>query len=430
MIEQFFQIGENWIDKEEYLFQLIDAIVFLCFMVCVLYLFVFAVYSKRKSTYKYPTTMKKYRFAALFPAYGEDEVIIDSVKSFLQQDYPRELYDIIVIANQMRQETLDRLKSLSVKIIKMENPQSTKIEALKAAIRYIEEGKTKYDNVIILDADNIVKNNYIEKINDAIYAGCSAIQTHRVAKNRDSSIAVLDAVSEEINNSIFRKGHTRLGFSSALSGSGMAFEYGLFKNIIQGCNDIGEDKYMERKLLLQNIYIEYLEDVYTYDEKVRGKKDFYNQRQRWLATQFHNLLSGILQIPGALIKGNWDYCDKLFQWMMPPRVLLLGFITLIAAILPINDQNSFHTLHPLSLYALPPQRLTYAYYFTPPEYCIASSKTKRAAVLHRTTALFCTLRKSAAAKSLVFTLFPRHTPTSYLQPLRRRYLHRCCSFPR
>ena len=48
-----------------------------------------AVYSKRKSTYKYPTTMKKYRFAALFPAYGEDEVIIDSVKSFLQQDYPR-----------------------------------------------------------------------------------------------------------------------------------------------------------------------------------------------------------------------------------------------------------------------------------------------------------------------------------------------------
>ena len=116
MIEQFFQIGENWIDKEEYLFQLIDAIVFLCFMVCVLYLFVFAVYSKRKSTYKYPTTMKKYRFAALFPAYGEDEVIIDSVKSFLQQDYPRELYDIIVIANQMRQETLDRLKSLSVKM--------------------------------------------------------------------------------------------------------------------------------------------------------------------------------------------------------------------------------------------------------------------------------------------------------------------------
>ena len=48
-------------------------------------------------------------------------------------------------------------------------------------------------------------------------------------RTKDTNTAVLDAVSEEINNSIFRKGHTRLGFSSGLSGSGMAFEYDLFK---------------------------------------------------------------------------------------------------------------------------------------------------------------------------------------------------------
>lgn len=77
----------------------------------------------------------------------------------------------------------------------------------------------------------------------------------------------------------------------------MAFEYDLFKETIEGYSGIGEDKYMERVLLFQNIYIEYLEDVYTYDEKVRGKKDFYNQRQRWLTTQFSNLFSGILKCP-------------------------------------------------------------------------------------------------------------------------------------
>ena len=194
-----------------------------------------------------------------------------------------------------------------------------------------------YDNIIILDADNVVENDYINKINDAFYAGCSVIQTHRVAKNRDTNTAVLDAVSEEINNSIFRKGHTRLGFSSALSGSGMAFEYDIFKELIQGIDDTGEDKYMERKLLLRNIYIEYLQDVYTYDEKVRKNKDFYNQRRRWLATQTNNLFMGLSQLPSALFKGYWDYCDKLFQWMMPPRVLLLGFITLFACFLTMID---------------------------------------------------------------------------------------------
>lgn len=337
MIEQFFQSGEYLIAKEEYLYQLGDAILFLCFLIFVLYLFIFAVYSRQRPLYTYPTAKKKYSFVVLYPAYQEDEVILDSVNHFLMQEYPRHLYDIIVISNQMKPSTIELLKEMSANVIEMDSPRSTKIEALKFAIKHIDQENLHYDNVVVLDADNIVKPSYLEKINDALYAGCSVLQTHRIAKNRDNSIAILDSISEEINNSIFRKGHTRLGFSSALSGSGMAFEYDLFKEIIRGCNDIGEDKYMERKLLLQNIYIEYLEEVYTYDEKVRGKKDFYNQRQRWLTTQFSNLFSGIFKIPGAILKGNWDYCDKLFQWMMPPRILLLGFITLIALILSVLD---------------------------------------------------------------------------------------------
>lgn len=68
MIEQFFQIGENWIDKEQYAFQLGDAILFLCFLIFVLYLFVFSVYSKRKPQYNYPTAKKKISFCGLVPS--------------------------------------------------------------------------------------------------------------------------------------------------------------------------------------------------------------------------------------------------------------------------------------------------------------------------------------------------------------------------
>ena len=214
--------------------------------------------------YTYPIAKKKYRFAVLFPAYKEDIVILDSVNSFLQQEYPKELYDIIVISNQMTAQTVEDLKKLPIKVVELDSRKCTKIEALQKAIEYIEKGNLKYDNIVILDADNIADPTYLSKINDALYAGCSVLQTHRVAKNRDSSVAVLDSISEEINNSIFRKGHTRLGFAPALSGSVLAFEYDLFKETIEGYSGIGEDKYMERVLLFQNIYIEYLEDVYTY----------------------------------------------------------------------------------------------------------------------------------------------------------------------
>lgn len=128
----------------------------------------------------------------------------------------------------MTEETDQALWDLSALVVKADSPQSTKTNALRRAIRYIEEEKRTYDIAVVLDADNLVDLDFLDKINDAFYSGCMVVQTHRVAKNRNTSIAVLDAVSEEINNSIFRKGHTELGFSSALIGSGMAFDYQLF----------------------------------------------------------------------------------------------------------------------------------------------------------------------------------------------------------
>ena len=98
---------------------------------------------------------------------------------------------------------------------------------------------------------------------------------------------------------------------------GMAFEYPLFQENIWKVGPIGVDKQLEKVLLSQYIYIEYLEDVLVYDEKIQGSRGFYNQRRRWLANQFSSLMSGITQLPIALLKGNWDYCDKLFQWAMP-----------------------------------------------------------------------------------------------------------------
>lgn len=332
-MEQFFLKDPNWIKNGEYAFMIGDAILFLLFFISVLYLLIFAISSLKKRKDTYPPARKKYRFAVLFPAYKEDTVIISSVRSFLQQDYPRDQYEIIVISDQMTDATNSSLQELSAKVVVTSEPRSTKTNALRAAVDYIESGDQLFDVVVIMDADNLVDLNFLDQMNNAFYSGCSALQTHRVAKNRNTSTAVLDAVSEEINNSIFRKGHTRLGFSSSLIGSGMAFEYDLFKESIRQAEHVGVDKQLELILLKQNIYIEYMEDVFTYDEKVANKSSFYNQRRRWLATQFTNLFQGLGSLPLAMLRGNWDYCNKLFQWMMLPRVLLFGFIILIALFL-------------------------------------------------------------------------------------------------
>jgi len=179
--------------------------------------------------------------------------------------------------------------------------------------------------VAILDADNIVEAAFLQRINDAYDFGIPAMQAHRIAKGGKTDVAILDTVSEEINNSIFREGHVRAGLSSALIGSGMAFDYDWFARHIPMVTSAGEDKELELLLLKEGIYIDYLPDLYVYDEKTTSASAFYRQRRRWIAAQFDLLTRGIRYLPQAIVTGNMDYCDKIFQWMIPPRIVLGGF---------------------------------------------------------------------------------------------------------
>ena len=181
-----------------------------------------------------------------------------------------------------------------------------------------------YDAVVIMDADNTAGTSFLSELNPVFQSGARAVQAHRTAKNTNTDIAVLDAASEEINNSIFRSGHIALGLSSALIGSGMALEACWFRQHIHLLETAGEDKEMEALLLKQRIHIEYLEHVYVKDEKTQKKEGIKNQRKRWIAAQFDSLVRALPDFPKELLRGNIDYCDKIFQWMLPPRLIQLA----------------------------------------------------------------------------------------------------------
>ena len=283
----------------------------------------------------YPTANKQHKFAILFPAYKEDRVILPVVESFLQQHYPQELYKVIIISDHMQETTNERLAQLPITLLKANDENSSKAKALNFAMDHF--GRDEFDAVVILDADNIVDTNFLLEINKVFDAGVQAIQAHRTAKNRNTDIAVLDGLSEEVNNSIFRRGHVRLGISSALIGSGMIFNYQWFHDNVKHLVTTGEDKELEVLLLKQRIFIEFLDEVYVYDEKTQGEKGFYNQRRRWLATQFAQWGRVFKDLPRAILSGNIDYSDKLIQWMLPPRLILFGGIIVMGSIMQIID---------------------------------------------------------------------------------------------
>lgn len=312
---------------------IIDWVLFLYAGVSVLYLCFFAFLSLSKRPESYPKSEKKNRILILFPAYKEDKVIESSVQSVLAQDYPKERFHIMVISDQMLETTVRRLSELPLQVLPIVNDRQTKAKALQLAVHDIEENM--YDIVVILDADNHVEPDFLSRINDVYESGIYAIQGQRIAKNSQTDTALLDAASEAMNNSFFRKGQVRIGLSATLSGSGMAFDFRWFKGHITEVSSAGEDKELEVLLLKERLYIEYLEDVVVYDEKTVNPESFSRQRRRWLAAQYGTLKQAIKELPGAIITRNWDYCNKLFQWMMLPRVLLLGTITFLAFVVTL-----------------------------------------------------------------------------------------------
>lgn len=287
---------------------------------------------------KYPATTVRQRFIILVPAYKEDAVIHACVTSVLRQTYPAELYDLIVISDHMRPETNALLRKERISLIELHEKESSKAKALRIAAETITD--QPYDYVLILDADNLISPCYLQELNKAASQSIKAIQTHRKAKNMNTDIALLDAAIEEMNNSIFRKGHIRLGFSSALTGSGMAFDLRWFVRNIIHTHSTGEDKELEELLLRQGIHIEYIDTLETLDEKVRQPDALRNQRRRWIATQLFLALKMGRNLPTALLNGNGDYLLKTLQAFIAPRSILLALIGFFSCVLCIFSPTS------------------------------------------------------------------------------------------
>jgi cellulose synthase/poly-beta-1,6-N-acetylglucosamine synthase-like glycosyltransferase len=272
-------------------------------------------------------------FLVIYPAYKEDFVIRKSVESFLQQTYSKDNYQLCVISDHMQPETNAWLEAQPITLLTPTFDKSSKAQALRYAIKQTGQER-HYDYVVILDADNIVANDFLQRLNDEYTSqGFRAIQCHRTAKNANNDIAELDSLSEEVNNCIFRSAHNRIGLSSALIGSGMCFDYAWFCANVDRLSSAVEDRELEAMLMKQDIFIKYAENLYVLDEKVSNAEAFQKQRMRWMNGQLQALFSMMPYLPKALLKGNINYIDKTLQQALIPRSILLVVMPFIALLL-------------------------------------------------------------------------------------------------
>jgi len=316
------------------IFHLISWVVFIYLASNTCYLFLIAVCGRLIKVKKYTLADEKYRIAILIPCFREDLIIRDTAEQARAHDYPEDRFTVTVIADKLKQETVEGLRQIPVEVLAVDlNMKSRSLHAALETQRVIDS-----DIVMILDADNIMARGCLEKVNAAFHTGLRAVQCHRTAKNKNTSVALLDAMSEEININLFRRGPAVAGLSAAPIGSGMAFETAIIREIFSSAEileNAGEDREIDMQLMVRGIKMEFLDDAFVYDEKVASARVFEKQRIRWLEAQVNHLKrffdDDIKKAPKTFL-----FFNKFFQNLLLPRVLTLVVFCLVTCLLGID----------------------------------------------------------------------------------------------
>ena len=313
---------------------LIDLGLFIFVCLTVVYMGIFALASMFSQHQDVPKSRKENRFIILIPAYKTGYSAEQTVHSILGQSYPQRLFDVTLIADQLDEMSNFRLAQQPITLLTPNFSKSSRAKSLQLAINNLPQFKL-YDIAVVLSPGCIVEPEFLSQLNDAYEAaGTKAIQCHLLSQNRDTVAARLSAIFEEINNSIFRSGHVTLGLSAATASSAMAFDFSWFKANIMETKTLWDDKELEARLLRQHIFVDYFDNIKVFSEKTRRAEDFSRQRRRWIHSHFATIFRNIRYLPGAIITRHYDLMDKIIQWMLLPRMIMMGIILLMGILMP------------------------------------------------------------------------------------------------
>ncbi len=293
---------------------------------------------------KYPP---KKKFALVVAAHNEELVIAHIIDSLSKQNYPRELFDIFVIADNCTDKTATIAKENGALVYeRSDNRQRGKGFALEWMFNKIFALEKDYDAVSVFDADNLVSANFLAEMNKQLLKGHKVVQGYIDSKNpMDSWITCSYSIAFWLSNRVFQLPRYYLGLSCGLCGTGFCVDLKTLKNIGWGATCLTEDLEFTMKLVLKGMKVAWAHNAIVYDEKPLTLKQSWIQRRRWM--QGHADCAG--RFLGPLFKKAFkehdlvafDCAVYLFQ---PIRFIFIGLITIMMWIQLVYPYSPFFSL--------------------------------------------------------------------------------------
>lgn len=292
----------------------------------VLYLF-YSLVKKRDNTSSAIIT-PEIDYGIIVTAYEQTDSLPAVVKSLLQLNYSN--YLIYIVADKC---DISNLHFNDGRVILL-RPEETLASNTRSHFYAIHRFKRPHECLTIIDSDNLLDPEYLNRLNPWFNKGFKAVQGIREAKNLDTTYACLDAARDIYYHFYDGKVLFGAGSSATLAGSGMAFTTALYRECLEHLDITGAgfDKVLQAAILKRNERIAFTMDAIVYDEKTSRSTQLVSQRSRWINTWFKYFKYGFGMIGNGII--NFSRNQLLFGLILvrPPLFMFLIMSVIFALI--------------------------------------------------------------------------------------------------
>ena len=314
--------------------------VFLAFTICYAYQ-LFYVFNVLVTKPRELTAKKNHRYAVLISARNESAVIGNLIHSIKVQNYPAELIDIFVVADNCTDNTAEIAEDAGAIVFRRFNDELIgKGYALDFCIKIIREryADRGYEAYFVFDADNVLDVNYFREMNKTFDNGALASTSYRNSKNYGSNWISAGYATWFLREAKFlSQARLNLNTSCAISGTGFFISAKIIDKVGGWkWHLLTEDIEFSTSSIIDGVRISYCPTAVLYDEQPITFRDSWNQRFRW-AKGFYQVFG---KYAGGLVKGIFTQkkgyrfaCYDMLMTISPAMLLTIISVLFNATIL-------------------------------------------------------------------------------------------------
>ena len=279
---------------------------------------------------------KKHKFMAIIPAHNEETVIGNLLDSLNAQNYPKELLDIYVIADNCTDNTAQIARDAGAIVYeRFDSEKKTKGYAMQWFLNQKIEENADYDAFFVFDADNVVTPDFTINMNKKLCQGEEVVQGYRDIKNpSDTWVTAGYALFYWTMHRFYHLARYNLGLSPLLNGTGFMVKFDLVKKEGWNTKTLTEDIEFSLINISKGRKLGWATDAIVYDEQPLGFKQSWTQRTRWSVGHLQCFKHYLKDLAMGVVRNKtvMNFDGLLYLMGMPILIVTLGLLAVNLAI--------------------------------------------------------------------------------------------------